>query len=212
MSVDGGPVTKVDLEVHDILGFAEGFLIYGVRDGRIMGVPFDLKSRAVRGEPVTLLEGVVSRILGLSASLGGNGTLAYMSGVTTTRIDIVDEHGATLSTMPLEPRRLMGVKWSPDGTRILVQSGPLGESDLWVYDLATRIATRLTQSGEVQLPEWTADGKRVAFFGWGAQRDLIIVDRLPLGSSPLPKLQRVTCGPRFSATEFLRRRPRGWWE
>ena len=174
VSVDGGPVTQVDLEVQDVLGFAQDFLIYGVRDGRIMGVPFDLKSRAVRGEPVTLVEGVTSRILGLSASLGGNGTLAYMSGVTTTRVDIMNEHGATVSTLPLEPRRLMGVRWSPDGTRILVQSGPLGESDLWVYDLATRIATRLTQSGEVQGPEWTADGKRVAFLGLGAHGNVIM--------------------------------------
>ena len=184
VSADGLPVTKVDLEVQGVLGFAKGFLMYGVRDGRIMGVPFDLKARAVRGEPVTLLEGVVSPIWGLSASLGDNGTLAYMSGVSTTRVDIVDEHGTTMSTLPLEPRRLMGVEWSPDGTRILIQSGPLETSDLWVYDVATRIATRLTQNARVQAPEWTPDGKRVAFMGWDANGGIVIMWLPADGSAP----------------------------
>jgi Tol biopolymer transport system component len=90
-----------------------------------------------------------------------------MSGVSTNRVDIVDERGAALLTLPLEPRRLMSVKWSPDGSRVLIQSGSPGESDVWVYDMATRVTTRLTQTGEVQGPRWTPDGKRVAFGAFG---------------------------------------------
>ena len=175
VSIDGGPVSKVDLEIENVVGYRGGYLIYGTRDGALAGVRFDLASRTVRGEPVTLTEGISSRMfLGLSASLGANGTLAYMSGVSTSRVDVVDEHGAAVSTLPLEPRKLTTVNWSPDGTRVLLQSGPAGQSDLWMYDTTTRISTRLTQTGKVQQPVWTRDSKRVAFIGSGTPNNTLM--------------------------------------
>lgn len=168
----GGEVARINLEMYNVIGYRDGFLIYGARDGRINGVRFDLKSRTVKGEPVALVDNVASRSFhGLSASLGTNGTLAYMSGVSTNRVDIVDERGAALLTLPLEPRRLMSVKWAPDGGRLLIQSGSPGESDLWVYDMATRVTTRLTQTGKVQGSRWTPDGRRVAFVSFGTPRN-----------------------------------------
>ena len=161
---DGGDIVKSDLELINAIGYRDGFLIYGARDGRVNGVKLDLKSGAVSGEPLVLLENVASRaFFGPSAMLGTNGTLAYMTGESTTRVDIVDERGATILTLPLERRRLMSAKWSPDGGRVLIQTGYSGQGDAWVYDLATRVTTRLTQSGNVGVLRWAPDGKRVAF-------------------------------------------------
>ena len=176
VSIDGGPVAKVELAVENILGYADGFLIYGAGDGRIMGVRFDLASRKVRGEPVALLDNVTSRpISGLAAALGANGTLAYLSGASTTRVDIVNEHGVTLSTLALEPRKLTSVNWSPDGTRVVLQSRQGGmSSDLWVYDTLTRVTTRLTRDGGAQAAVWTPDSKRIAYLAPGKPRNVLV--------------------------------------
>ena len=175
VSIDGGPVANVALEVQNVLGYADGFLIYGAVDGRIMGVRFDLASRKLRGEPVALLDNVTGRpISGLAAALGTNGTLAYLSGASTTRVDIVNEHGVTLSTLALEPRKLTRVNWSPDGTRVVLQSGPAGMTDLWVYDTLTRVTTRLTRDAGAQAPVWTPDSKRIAYLAPGKPRNVLV--------------------------------------
>ncbi|MES2525310.1 MAG: peptidase S9 [Gemmatimonadota bacterium] len=54
--------------------------------------------------------------------------------------------------------------WSPDG-RTLAFSGIVGGiSDLWLYDLQTGAARRLTNDREAQLqPAWSPDGRTIAF-------------------------------------------------
>ena len=204
VSLEGGPIAKVDLEMYNVIGYRDGFLIYGAREGRISGVRFDLKSRTVKGEPVALIDNVESTrsFRGLSAALGANGTLAYMSGVFTNRVDIVDERGAALLTLPLEPRRLMSVKWSPDGGRLLIESGSPGESDLWVYNMTTRVTTRLTRTGNVQAPRWTPDGTRVAFGAFGKLPGATPMWVLADGSTPAEPIAAAVAAGVGTAFDF----------
>lgn len=54
--------------------------------------------------------------------------------------------------------------WSPDGSRIAFSGQRGGISDLYVYELATRRTTQLTNDREAQIqPVWSNDGRRIAY-------------------------------------------------
>jgi hypothetical protein len=164
VAIDGGKPTVVDLEVQNVLGLDDGLLIYGSLDGRIMGSRLDLRARTTQGDPVVLLENVArGNISGPWAALSGNGTLAYLSGAANARVEVVDEHGATVGTPAAEPRDYDDIGWSPDGTRILLASSVSGRHAMWVYDLASRVGTQLAQADGGVMGQWTPDGRRIVF-------------------------------------------------
>ena len=59
-------------------------------------------------------------------------------------------------------------RWSPDGTRVLINAGVLGQPDLYVIDAATSETTRLTEDADDEVAaSWSGDGASVLF---GARR------------------------------------------
>ena len=136
--------------------------------GRIMGSRLDLRARKTSGDPVVLLENVARQgFTGAWGALSENGTLAYLTGAANARVEIIDEHGATLSTLGAEPRDYDEVVWSPDGTRLLLQSSASGRHDMWVYDLASRVGTSVTEANGGVMGRWTPDGHRIVFMKIG---------------------------------------------
>lgn len=85
--------------------------------------------------------------------------------------------GIARSVLPDSMEGMCGV-WSPDGTKIAFASGPDGHLpsvgelnrmpnpvlDIWLFDVATAAATRLTDNGAVtNYPRWSRDGQRILF-------------------------------------------------
>jgi Tol biopolymer transport system component len=95
------------------------------------------------------------------AALSDNGTLAYVVGRNERVIEVRDERGTVTSTLP-EARAYSNPAWSPDGQRIAVQIADGDVSDIWVYDVRTRVLSRVT-SMRASGPVWTRDGKRLLF-------------------------------------------------
>ena len=56
-------------------------------------------------------------------------------------------------------------RWSPDGARVAFISDRSGEDEVWVVDQAGGTPEQLTTGGQAMryAPEWSADGKRIAF-------------------------------------------------
>ena len=52
--------------------------------------------------------------------------------------------------------------WSPDGRKIAIEMAGVSSS-IWVYDVASKVFSRLTTHIDAIRPAWTSDGKRVAF-------------------------------------------------
>jgi serine/threonine protein kinase/Tol biopolymer transport system component len=163
ISLGGGHRTLVDLEFQSVVGYVDGILIFSQRSGRLLGVRLDLPSGAVHGGPVSLVDNVrVKGNGGAMAVLSDNGTLAYITGRSDARLDVVDERGSVVSSLP-ELHEYLQPAWSPDGKRVAVTIVAEGRPDVWVHDTETHVLSRLTQTGDAAAPTWTADGKRVGF-------------------------------------------------
>jgi Tol biopolymer transport system component len=83
-----------------------------------------------------------------------------------TKIAWLDRRGRLVGEVPLPQETFASPQLSPDGRRLaLFSDGPKeSEADLWVVDLATEKASRLTfAAGLDRYPIWSPDGLRLAF-------------------------------------------------
>ena len=141
-----------------------GHLVY-VRAGAIEAVPFSLATLEVTGPPVPVLEKVLSDSVYGSAqfAFSNDGLLVYIPGGDTGKSKPVwiDREG---KAQPLAmPAQIYGTpKLSPDGKRLVILVQEL-RSNVYIYDIAKGMATKLTLEGNNTAPVWTPDGKKVVF-------------------------------------------------
>ena len=142
-----------------------GHIIYGV-EGTLRAVPFDLDRLEVTGEPLPVLEGVMTDVSGaVEFSLSADGSLVYVPGGSLQGMTLawVNRQGqATPLTDDLRPYG--HVRLSPDGKLATTDIGSGIGLDIWIYDVERKTHTRLTFEGaNNRHPVWTPDGKRVTF-------------------------------------------------
>jgi serine/threonine protein kinase/Tol biopolymer transport system component len=141
-----------------------GYLLF-VRRGALLAQPFDAQTFRLSGEPVTIAEQVRlnddSRRAAFSVS--DTGVLAYQAPLET-QLQWVDRQGRMVSTIGL-PGRDTNPALSPDGRRLAVsRPDPVsGVRDIWVIELGTGVASRLTVNATANSPLWSPDGSRVIF-------------------------------------------------
>jgi serine/threonine-protein kinase len=120
-----------------------------------MAVPFDAASNEVTGQPVDVLDGVLTS--------GNTGAAEFSTGGRRTLV-WTDRSGKT-ETLPLPPASYLYPRLSPDGRYLAVEvEGP--NHDLHIYDFARGVLTKVTTDGHSHDPVWAPDNKRVAFRSW----------------------------------------------
>jgi serine/threonine protein kinase len=149
-------------------GAAQGHLLFA-RERTVVAQPFDPKSLSLSGEPVPVGEGVVYYTnFGFAVFTASHtGTLVYQSGGAGGVSELVwlDRSGKRLSTVGA-PADYLRPRVSHDGRRIAVDiiDPTTGRSDVWTYDLARNVATRLTFGPtDNNYPIWSPDDLRIAF-------------------------------------------------
>jgi serine/threonine-protein kinase len=164
-SLDGGPTrTLVDVgaEPHVL---PSGHLVYS-HNGRIWGLPFDLRRLEVTGQaPIPLVDGVSQSRTGAGQfSFSRTGSLVYVEGAGTAsgvarRLLWVDRQGRE-QPIPAPPGLYGVLRISPDGSRAVMSK----EANLWTWTFATDTPTRVTNEAAVQYnPAWTPDGRFILF-------------------------------------------------
>jgi Tol biopolymer transport system component len=142
---------------------------------------FDPASRKLEGDPIPVAEQIMiggGVTQGMQASraafwVSDNGLLVYRSGSGGGRSLVrIGRDGMRLETVMTEERDgelAGGLRLSPDGTRLAVERVIANVSDLWVYELARRVWSKLTSTpGREGSPVWSSDGRQLAF---AADRD-----------------------------------------
>ena len=176
---------------------APGYIVYG-RDGVLYGVRFDLRSLSVQGQPVPIVNGVLTKPSAAAEfAVAGNGTLAFVPDSidqVRQRLIWLGRDGST-AALPLEPRGYTFARLSPDGRRIAVSLFEDGRMGISIYDLRQGTFTRLLPRDEpADSPTWSPDSKRIAF--WSLMREGIYTVAVD-GSDPSVQLAAVKNGRLF---------------
>jgi eukaryotic-like serine/threonine-protein kinase len=144
--------------------YASGRLLF-LRGTALMSQAFDPSTGKLSGEPALVADqvlwdgGVWRGVFDAST----NGVLAYERGsvAAATRLAWFDRNGKQLSSVAI-PTGFQTMTLSRDAKFLAVQGNPA--ADLWSYDLARGVHTRLTfDPANHAFPAWSPDDKWVAY-------------------------------------------------
>jgi serine/threonine protein kinase len=147
--------------------FAGGYLLY-VLQNNLIAQPFDPGKLEVTGDPIPIVEQLVfdPNRNRSCYSVSQNGVLVYQSGsARPPQFVLVDRSGKIVSALKTGPAGY-GAQLSKDGKRIVYDSYDVASknSDIWLYDIARGINTRVTFDPKVDIvPQLSPDGNRVVF-------------------------------------------------
>jgi len=163
-------------EVHRLLllrskaVYENGNLLY-VRNRTLVAQPFDAGMLRVQGDPVPLAESLAYSpgTLGAVFSASAGGILAYSTGAASgkTQLEWYDREGHRTDTLD-ESMVYYSPQVSPDEKQLAVDvlDPATGNVDIWLYQLASKIKTRLT-FGTTEVvnmsPVWSPDATQIAF-------------------------------------------------
>jgi Tol biopolymer transport system component len=168
-SLDGGAPEEVR-KAGSMARWAEpGFLLFldtGVNSPRrrLLAQRFDPSSRTLSGDAVLLVDPVSSSNFGYSnAATDPHGTLVVQHQTPPhARLTWYDRTGAAAGVAVDDITFSGGAALSPDGARLAY--GDLRVNDMFILDLKSGVATRLTFEGKrVNNPLWSPDGRTLAF-------------------------------------------------
>ena len=160
---------KLILRTDTTAAYASGHLLFA-REGTLMAQPFDEKSLQVTGDAFPIAERVQLDFASTRAifSVSENGILAFQSGIARgdyTQLMWFDRSGKQLGQVS-EPTLYVQPRLSPDGQKVAVAIFDIqaGSTDIWLYELAHNVATRLTFDPAFDSnPLWLPDGSRLVF-------------------------------------------------
>ena len=150
--------------VRTISGFyapisvAAGHLLFG-QEGRLMAAPFDDGRLLLTGEPTPIAESVGP------FSVSPTGILVFGEHALY-QLAWLDRSGREIEALPIRGN-FHALQLSHDGRRAALTSGAeqgTGANDIWVYDLARGIGTRLTTDpARDALPLWSPNDDWIVF-------------------------------------------------
>jgi serine/threonine-protein kinase len=158
-----GVVKRLGIKGSNPRYVSSGHIIVPQSDGTLLAAPFDLETLEMRGTPVRVLEGLYVRPTGVAQlDVSRNGVLTYIEGGELQHPVIVDRTGVE-HDVGFADGAYVHPRLSPNTDRVVVERSEGVRSDIWIAARATGQASRLTRDGKNSSPEWSADGRRVAW-------------------------------------------------
>jgi len=161
--LDSLELKQLPVESRDVR-YANGYLFYVFQDS-LVAARYDVDRNVLESNPVPVITGLQVEVWGIGQwSLSDNGTLLYMPGryVGSNPLHWVSSTGTEVLDLPIRSRGTMEI--SPDGSRLAIVENGVTTSDVWVYELASGRATKLTTDGISDGPLfWSPDGASVFY-------------------------------------------------
>ena len=137
--------------------------LFFVREGNLLGQPFDDKRLQLTGQPTAIAE------LGRSVSLGwgtfsaANGVLVYRGGGLTRQLAWLDRQGHRVEIVR-DMDASSTPSLSPDGNQVAVTRRDSQGGNVWIVDLSTHRDTQFTFGYyRGNTPIWSTDGGRIVY-------------------------------------------------
>ena len=144
-----------------------GHLLY-VHAGTLYGVRFDLDRLETVGQPVPVIDKIVTNPAPVARSSHSpcNGTLAYVHGDSSGADGSI--YWMTADGKPSALKTTAGAwgnpKFSPDGKLLAMQRTYGSHDQIATYDWANDRLTQLTfDAADHRIPVWTPDGQRIIY-------------------------------------------------
>ena len=166
-AVDGSDTTRVVAADSNAVFVPPGYLLF-VRQRTLVAQRFDVSTFSVRGEPLSVVDGVAvsGPILCAPVSASVAGPIVFRTGSAGgfRQFVWVDRAGKVLERVGEPQEAVLSPALSPDGRRVAFHHPTNGNIDLWLLELARGVTTRLTTdaTGESH-PTWSPDGGQLAF-------------------------------------------------
>lgn len=159
-----GKVTDLGVAGSSPKYVAPGYVIFG-RGGAVFAAPFSARRRRITGPAAQILDGVSNYFGALELFAGSDGTITFIGGALGEKLQmvVVDRQGVE---RPIADERYFSwPRISPDGKRVAVEIGTGdGSFDVWLYDIASKGFSRLTNNFTGVRPlGWSADGRSVIY-------------------------------------------------
>lgn len=162
-----------DFPVQNIVGFADGVLVY--RDGQTLkAVRLDPAKKRVIGAPV-VIDGVPAGVD--AAVMALNGTLVIRTVSSKYQIQLVDERGEGEILLPDTVSRFYP-RISPDGTRAAIVSNLRPSNNSWMFDLRSHAISGLGFRTPTFI-DWTPDGRTLVSVSRGRGISVLSADAPP---------------------------------
>ena len=191
-SLDAVEAKRISSELRGNAAFSSGHLLY-VRDRSLLAQPFDLGRLETTGPAAPIVEQELEKdaaFLQSGFSASENGVLVFQSATETpSRLVWFDSSGKELGQLPEAGYKDPGL--SPDGRFLAATSDDdrNGKHFIRIHDLQRGISTRLTAGGSDEFPQWSRDGKRIAYLSGAATGNTISINEIPVdGSGPMQVL------------------------
>ena len=143
-----------------------GHLLY-MHLGTLYAAPMDVKRLELTGPAVPVVEEVASDGVNQFAhvNFSQNGTLAYVRGKAARQTLVWMDRAGQTQPLRVTPAQYKGpIRFSPDGKRLAMGVQEGGKANIWVYEWARDIMTRLTFTDGFDFsPVWSTDGKHIVF-------------------------------------------------
>ncbi len=180
-----------------------GHLLYSRDDGAALVAPFDLKALELTGSAVPMLENVQTAIDGVGRIAVSNvGNVAYLkgSGARDNELVWVTRDG-NVRPLPLDPRNVLGVRISPDGSRIAATVLNEDGRNIWIFLPDGTSEARVTYSNNDSQPVWMPGGSSIAFQTTDSSGVSINAQTVDL-SSPIRPIAQFSVGSNISGLSF----------
>ena len=164
-SLDTREITVVSTVGTDPFYSPTGHVLFA-RGNNLFAAPLDVDQLEVTGPTVPVVQGVrVENGGALQAVISRDGVLVYApaGGALGTQLVWVDRTGNIESVLDEQRRLFFSPRISPDGEQVVVQINDRGNTDLFVYDVASRGVRRLTDDRRATAPLWTYDGSGITY-------------------------------------------------
>lgn len=163
LDLDSSQFDELPVQSSDIR-YANGFLFF-IFQGSLHAARYDLATNRLESSPAPVITGVRTEIWGAAQwSVSDNGTLLYMPGRDARSNPLAWVNATESEALDFPVRYRGSMEISADGRRLAIIEYGANTSDVWVYDLASGRATKLTTDGINSGPLfWSPDSNSVYY-------------------------------------------------